>query len=1199
MAPKKDHRAASPTGEADPRPGPPDEVQEGEPGTTATFTVEVQGVANLPRVFETKVCVSGLCKEFRSANAEVSASPSGWAFERSSFTRQRAQPLYDDMVNNVVTLEVKHGTTFEVIGTVQVSLSPLLHDQLEVGGTLPLKLTDQYRLKWLPDPSEGDASERVLPPVEEVPQTTLSVFIRVSELVGPETDRSSWTMLSIRCGGAFSLPKKMTGLGLIGPADVELHQLTYRAVLFGESFPGLLAKAAGERPTPPAAAPAGDEGGEEPPQPTEEERCADEERYSLSVRFARAEKIVFYRGADFIRNFRHALNNVGGVWLHFVPKERPSADPKKPNPPEVAALASQGLGKAWIDLRPLIRPDIRTTGDLRCRLISSKTNSESFTEPLLETSGAFVRVALELSHDTRPPLPAEKLMVLPQLLSHQKGAGDVAKFPASSDAVALYKDAVQRSFTEVAHAMGNSTVQVPRSGMSTKAAVELLKRGGQYEQVKADMRAAVVQVCRERLRKDIAVIPGNPLTGDARDKFMANAHSYLKGTLVDIIDTLRENQPPPSQRLVLQESQPANDRGGARSTSRRTSASTSSKRASFASSVSVCVPVSPAYSQAQQTAGWKLSSAEAANEVRRRSLSAKSSKSPAGAGAEPGTPEGASSPGAGAGRSCDAIDMASMYQNRAGTEEDSQAFDPVQAALDESTSAQRSRKALGAVADTSARLERLAFEAELVEHWGRAAAMLQSRLVLPECKNDASAWVAYAKLCCRAGGRQAAAEEALQQAARLDPAEQGEAHFMLAALLLDRGRHSEAISRFRAMHEADFAEPTYRFFLGLALFLADGGAEAACMLASAGKPRAWFVGVPDDEAVAAKLAKAQAQGAKHPEPLDVAPYVRCLEKLLDFGLAQLVFTFVDQSGTLPPASLDSEPIALLDAKASALERDYAAALARLEPLLARREGDAEASREACRLAGDCHYFLQDYDRALQVVNKALAFENQFEDPAFYIRYGHVLLQKKRWKQARDAFLRSIAFMPTAEAWFGVAYAEYRSDELSTCLEALSEANLLDHERPDVWAQLSLVHLRLENYENADKCFTRCLAGDPDCDDLLLEVSAEFVRREKTPALAEAAARRALSIRDSGHGHAALADALAAQDQVAQAVAEATAAVERLVDLPEPRKQLFERAARWCEALPGSPLVEELQAAQRLADQQCHEHHLVRESEHAH
>lgn len=156
--------------------------------------------------------------------------------------------------------------------------------------------------------------------------------------------------------------------------------------------------------------------------------------------------------------------------------------------------------------------------------------------------------------------------------------------------------------------------------------------------------------------------------------------------------------------------------------------------------------------------------------------------------------------------------------------------------------------------------------------------------------------------------------------------------------------------------------------------------------------------------------------------------------------------------------------------------------------------------------------------------------------------------------------------------------------MKTSCEALSEANLLDNERPDVWAQLTLVHLRLENWENADRCFGQCLAADPDCDELLLEVSAEYVKRETKPALAEAAARSALKVRDSGLGHAALADSLALGSQTAEAVTESQCAIRLLVDFPEQRKTIFEKASRWCEELDPS-FAEELEATQRQADDQ--------------
>merc|ERR1719282_48666 len=310
-------------------------------------------------------------------------------------------------------------------------------------------------------------------------------------------------------------------------------------------------------------------------------------------------------------------------------------------------------------------------------------------------------------------------------------------------------------------------------------------------------------------------------------------------------------------------------------------------------------------------------------------------------------------------------------------------------------------------------------------------------------------------------------------------------------------------------------------------------------------------------------------------------YAMCLEQLLDFGLPTLVFTFLDQCKTLHQDDLACEPLVLIDAKASALEGDFMAVARTLEDLIA----SGGASREAWRVAGECYVQIQDFDRAYQALQHAMSFEQKFDDPAIYIRLGSVLLMKKRWKNARDVFLRSIHYQPTAEAWNGVAYAEFRSEELQTCYEALCEANTLDNERSDVWALLTLVHSRFENWESADDCFRQCLAHRPNCDELLLEVSAEYIRHERKPALAEAAARCSLEIRDTGQGHGQLAEALARQDgKLEMAIREAQAALKMLVDEVGLRRGIFENGMRWCEVLGNPTLEEELHAEQKLADQ---------------
>merc|ERR1719440_1874148 len=408
--------------------------------------------------------------------------------------------------------------------------------------------------------------------------------------------------------------------------------------------------------------------------------------------------------------------------------------------------------------------------------------------------------------------------------------------------------------------------------------------------------------------------------------------------------------------------------------------------------------------------------------------------------------------------------------------------DPSQMALRESAAARQSRQSLGVASDARERCVRLAYESEMVGNWNRAANHYQNCLLLGGNERDPTLWIEYAKFCMRARGRQASAEEALRQAVKLladgvavAPDTAAQLDLMLGCLLLDRGRHDDAIRAFRERQRLDMGDMLSRFLLGLAMFLADEDeSEWRPLLQAVAKPREWFAGLPDDKAVRDKL-----KMFSHEKNVDPMPYAQCLETLVDFGLPSLVFTFLEQCAILPADAMASEVIALVDAKAAMLDKDWSAAAARLEPLLAVNKG-AGASRDVWRLAGECHFQLQDFEKALQELQYVSSnFEKKCDDPAVYIRWGHVLLLKKRWPKARDAFLRSIHSKPTAEAWSGVGYAAYQSQELRECYEALREANLLDNERADVWAQLCLVHLRFESTSLADQCFSECVKFKPE------------------------------------------------------------------------------------------------------------------------
>lgn len=1109
MAPKK--RMESPAADLGaPSDAVPEEEEDG-PGRV-TFSFTVAGVSNLPCELETMVKLEGPIREKRSGPAAASSSPSGFEFEKTKSIRKVEQALLDDIVGKPLTISLLDtAAEFALIGKASLDFVPLLHDQTEIGGDLKMTLSDSYYAKWFPEPDpaaadDADSPARSASPRPAAPVTTIAVTVSVLDLIAPVEDRGLWTILTMDLKGFFALPPRMTECGNTGPDDIELHLMKYQVVWLGETLNVALTAPAEKPPEPAPAEPGAD--GAAPEEPAEDDLPEDEwrsrkERFGYGIRFKDGQ-LKRYRGSKFINEFRYMLNHVGGTWLYFTPEEKPSTDPKKPNPPEVASLVKHYYGKAWCDLRDLINPGTRKV-DMTTPLLSRGHPDKDYKleEPTLESSRSYARLALELSCDAAPPKPAHTQVPVSHLVPPHE---DINRFPSSGLAARSYVEAVQRSFDAICNdCVGKGAGQGGVPGL-----VQQLKQSGTYGDTKQDLRNAIVCVFRERLRKDTGAVPGRPLTGAARDQFFSDAYAYLKGTMVEVLDEFRKNTPMPEGQA---DGTPAPE-------------------------------VSPSAAVAEGSTGGSPGG---------RSLGQVASDHGSGDGVDP------------------------------------VAGDPVIAALAETEAARHSREALGLAADPGERCARLAYEAEMVGNWDRAARLFQNRLLLEGCRRDPKVWIEYAKFCMRARGRQSSAEEALRQAVQLlaegeeaSPDVNLEVDLMLACLLLDRGRHDEAIRVFKELHEKDFGEVTFRFLLGLSYYLtSEEEAVWRPMLMAVSRPRDWFEGLPNNAAVADKLR------VFRDDKLNPVPYAGCLEMLLDFGLPSLVFTFLDQCAILPKDLIDSEPIALVDAKASALDRDWQMAINRLEPLLANRA--VEASQEAWRLAGECHFQMQNFEQALQDFQHALQFERKFEDPAVYIRWGHVLLLKKRWKQAREAFLRSIQYRPTAEAWSCVGHAEYRSeDRFRESYEALREANLLDNERWDVWAQLCLIHLREKNAELAEHCFRQCVQYSPESDELLLEVATECIRREMLPAIAEAASRIALQLRDSWQGHASLADAFAKRGEAEKGVLEAQIAIRLAPDQPDQRKAIFERAVKWAEDVGDPALSESLHAVQKFADQQATE-----------
>lgn len=153
-------------------------------------------------------------------------------------------------------------------------------------------------------------------------------------------------------------------------------------------------------------------------------------------------------------------------------------------------------------------------------------------------------------------------------------------------------------------------------------------------------------------------------------------------------------------------------------------------------------------------------------------------------------------------------------------------------------------------------------------------------------------------------------------------------------------------------------------------------------------------------------------------------------------------------------------------------------------------------------------------------------------------------------------------------------------------KVLCEAYWLDNDRCDVWAFLTLIHLRKENWELSDACFRKTMEfAEESGDELLLEIAIEYMAAQRVgnSELAEVAARMALKLRETGQGHEVLADALAQQELYEKGVLECSVAIRLLYDNPKQRERIVNKAIEWAEILNDPPLAESIHISEKLAN----------------
>ncbi|XP_035827894.1 cilia- and flagella-associated protein 70 isoform X2 [Aplysia californica] len=138
------------------------------------------------------------------------------------------------------------------------------------------------------------------------------------------------------------------------------------------------------------------------------------------------------------------------------------------------------------------------------------------------------------------------------------------------------------------------------------------------------------------------------------------------------------------------------------------------------------------------------------------------------------------------------------------------------------------------------------------------------------------------------------------------------------------------------------------------------------------------------------------------------------------------------------------------------------------------------------MTGDCAVARDCYERTLSFVNDAS------EMHSIYLRLASIYLQEKRFQDAKTTFLMACKKSPSCVSWLGVGIACYRLDELSEAEDALSEANVLNNNDPEVWAYLSLVCLKTNRRLEAEQAYKYAVKLNLEEGPLLAEIHQEQI-----------------------------------------------------------------------------------------------------------
>lgn len=361
--------------------------------------------------------------------------------------------------------------------------------------------------------------------------------------------------------------------------------------------------------------------------------------------------------------------------------------------------------------------------------------------------------------------------------------------------------------------------------------------------------------------------------------------------------------------------------------------------------------------------------------------------------------------------------------------------------------------------------------------------------------------------------------------------------------------------------------------------------------------------------------------------------LQVVDLLLHFGVPDLAGFLLGEAvqayGYLSPVTIMSERCQIQMLKAVMLSKDWGKAESVVSDLFKRRGGDRLP--EAHALLGECRFRAArdagstsaGYESALAAFDAALCFMTEEtsapkQDPVLHLRVGSILHMKAEEEGFADAatvqravkhYKKSAMLAPTAEAWKNIGLCCYRKvkfessaprreKKLKEAIKYLQEANVLDRERPEILAWLTICAVELGEVQIAKQGFRQLMQFEHRLEEpialelvhVLLRFSNEqqaaswggergrLVQDARYSAEAAALCKVLLGRGENGRARYILAWSKLLDGEHGAAAGEFCAALPYLVEEPNLLEEAANMARQCASMIPGEPhlaaLVEE-------------------------